>query len=83
MKRKRNPIEKKQSNVRHYCSNPLHMCTHNRNDKEKYNPSNGGFRPRYEVTEAGVDPYKTDTPPRVVCKDCNKAGFPDMQMTGN
>ena len=31
VKRKRNPIEKKQSTVRHYCSNPLNMCTHNRN----------------------------------------------------
>ena len=82
VKRKRNPIEKKQTTVKHYCSNKSYMCTHNRN-KGTYKAGNGGFRPRYEVTEAGVDPYMTDTPPRVVCKDCNKAGFPDMQMTRN
>ena len=59
------------------------MFTHNRNDKEKYNPSNGGFRPRYEVTEAGVDPYKTDTAPRLVCKECSKAGHRYMLLTRN
>ena len=82
VKRKRNPIEKKQTNVRHYWSNPLHMCTHNRN-KKTYKAGNGGFRPRYEVTEAGVAPFKTDTAPRLVCKECFKAGHKDMLLTRN
>ena len=82
-KRKRDPAMKMtRSNVTFYCSNPSKMCTHNRN-KETYNPSNGGFRPRYEVTEAGVDPYKTDTAPRLVCNECSKAGHPDMLLTRN
>ena len=82
-KRKRNPIEKKQSTARHYCSNPLNMCTHNRL-KETYTPGQKGFRPRYEVIEAGVDPYTTDTTPRLVCKECSsKAGHPDMLLTRN
>jgi len=87
VKRKRDPIEKKQtlqSNVKHYCSNPLHMCAHNRLNELKYKAGNGGFKPRYEVTEAGVDPYKNaDTAPRLVCKECSKAGYPDMLLTRN
>ena len=73
----------KQTNARFYCNNKSYMCAHNRNNKAKYKAGNGGLRPRYEVTETGVDPYMTDTPPRLVCKECNKAGFPDMLMTRN
>ena len=74
----------KRSNYAFYCDNPLNICTHNRNDKEKYKAGNGGVKPLYEVTADGVDPYKNaDTAPPVVCEECAAAEFPGVLMTRN
>jgi len=72
----------KRSNYTFYCDNPLNICTHNRNDKEKYKAGNGGVKPYYEP--GGVDPYKNAvTAPPVVCEECAAAGHLGVLMTRN